>query len=94
MEQAEKVQRQFNQQAERFATWEVTCSEVNLQQFSRFCKLQIDDRVLEAARGTGSMVNYCAFAEGGHTVVMSRAAFNHFADPLRAIDEIDPLLLP
>ncbi len=60
MEQAEKVQRQFNQQAERFATWEVTCSEVNLQQFSRFCKLQIDDRVLEAARGTGSMVNYCA----------------------------------
>ncbi|MBK7646027.1 MAG: methyltransferase domain-containing protein [Betaproteobacteria bacterium] len=130
MKQAEKVQRQFNQQAERFATWEVTGNEVNLHQFSRFCKLQADDRVLEAACGTGHMVNYCApsvasvdgvdiaermialaqveaerrqvgnvrfsvgpveslpFADGGHTVVMSRAAFHHFADPRKVIDEM------
>ena len=130
MKQAEKVQRQFNQQAERFATWEVTGNEVNLQQFSRFCKLQADDKVLEAACGTGHMVNYCApnvasvdgvdiaermialaqaeadqrqlgnvrfsvgpveslpFTNGGHTVVMSRAAFHHFADPRQVIDEM------
>jgi ubiquinone/menaquinone biosynthesis C-methylase UbiE len=130
MKQSEIVQRQFNQQAERFATWEVTGNEVNLQQFSRFCKLQANDKVLEAACGTGNMVNYCAssvasvdgvdisermialaqadadrrqvgnvrfsvgpvenlpYADGGHTVVMSRAAFHHFADPRRVLEEM------
>lgn len=130
MKQSEKVQKQFNQQAEQFASWEVTGNEVNLQQFSRFCKLQSEDRVLEAACGTGNMVNYCApkvasvdgvdiaermialaqaeaerqqlrnvrfsvgpvenlpYANGGHTLVMSRAAFHHFADPLRVLNEM------
>lgn len=130
MKQAEKVQIQFNHQAERFATWEVTGSEINLQQFSRFCKLKADDRVLEAACGTGNMVSYCApsvasvdgvdiaermialaqaeaerrqvsnvrfyvgpveslpFPDGGHTVVMSRAAFHHFADPGQVVNEM------
>lgn len=131
MKQVEKVQRQFNQQAERFSAWEVTGNEVNLHQFSRFCKLQADDRVLKAACGTGNMVNYCApgvasvdgvdisermtalaqadaeqqqqvhnvrfsvgpvenlpYPDGGHTIVMSRAAFHHFADPRRVIDEM------
>lgn len=58
--QVAKVQSQFNQQAERFYSWEVTGSEQNLEQFFRFCKLHSDDRVLDVACGTGNMVNYCA----------------------------------
>lgn len=130
MKQAEKVRKQFNQQAERFASWEVTGNEVNLQQFSRFCKLQAKDVVLDVACGTGNMVIHCApgvasidgvdisesmitlaqaqaaqrqagnvrfsvgpveelpFADGSHTLVMSRAAFHHFADPRRVLDEM------
>lgn len=130
MKQAEKVRKQFNQQAERFASWEVTGNEVNLQQFSRFCKLQAKDVVLDVACGTGNMVVHCApsvasidgvdisesmialaqakaaqrqadnvrfsvgpveelpFADGSHTLVMSRAAFHHFADPRRVLDEM------
>ena len=130
MKQATKVQNQFNQQAERFFSWEVTGNEQNLEQFSRFCRLHADDSVLDVACGTGNMVNYCAprvasadgidiaermillaraeakrqqaknvrfsvgpvedlpYSDGGHTAVMSRAAFHHFADPRRVINEM------
>lgn len=130
MKQAEKVQTQFNQQAEQFASWEVTGNEVNLQQFFRFCQAQADDKVLDVACGTGNMVIHCApsvasvdgvdiaermialarahaeerkvgnarfsvgpvenlpFVDGGHTLVMSRAAFHHFADPRRVVSEM------
>lgn len=130
MRHAEKVQQQFNQQAEKFASWEVTSNEVNLQQFSRFCKFKQEDKVLEIACGTGHMAIHCSplvasvdavdisegmvavgqreadrvkatnvrfsvgpvehlpFADGDHTVVMSRAAFHHFVDPRRVVDEM------
>jgi ubiquinone/menaquinone biosynthesis C-methylase UbiE len=130
MKQEEKAQRQFNQQAERFATWEVTGNEVNLGRFSGFCELRAEDTVLDVACGTGNMVIYCApsvasvdgvdiaermialaeaeaqqrqvgnvrfsvgpveqlpYPDGGHTLVMCRAAFHHFADPRRVFDEM------
>lgn len=130
MKQVEKVQMQFNQQAEQFASWEVTGNEVNLQQFFRFCQPRADDIVLDVACGTGNMVIHCApsvasvdgvdiaermialarsqaaerkignarfsvgpvedlpFANEGHSLVMSRAAFHHFADPRRVLEEM------
>jgi len=54
------IRQQFNLQAEKFSNWAITQNLENMKQYSEFCGISEDDKLLDVACGTGEYAIYCA----------------------------------
>jgi ubiquinone/menaquinone biosynthesis C-methylase UbiE len=56
----EMVRRQFNDQAENYACWDVSGNADYLAGYSDFCRIDTQDELLDVACGTGDFSLFCA----------------------------------
>lgn len=54
------IRNQFDLQAENFSNWSVTRNVEYMEQYSDFCVITPEDRLLDVACGTGEYAIYCA----------------------------------